>query len=166
MRAPFLSVKCHDHDAPVPEILAVDGKFLFQEDLGETRLSTALSTASPAEAETLLDAALKSLAKTHAAAKSAGLKRHVMILDGEEWRANLLAVPQKLGKFLESPAPELSMKKLDQRLRVASPEFIKWDARPPNAIIHEDGHVSWIDWEHCGRRNRLDDLVWLFGDQL
>jgi hypothetical protein len=39
------------HDAPVPKILSFDGKLLFQEDLGTTRLSMALSTASPAKVE-------------------------------------------------------------------------------------------------------------------
>jgi hypothetical protein len=25
--------------------------------------------------------------------------------------------------------------------------------------------VAWFDWEHCGARNRLDDLAWLLGDE-
>jgi len=24
-----------------------------------------------------------------------------------------------------------------------------------------DGGVAWIDWEHCGARDALDDLAWL-----
>ena len=63
--------------AQVPEVLAFDGEIRLQEDLGKTRLSMALKTASAAEAEKLLDTALASLAKTHAAAKTAGLKRFV-----------------------------------------------------------------------------------------
>ena len=33
-----------------------------------------------------------------------------------------------------------------------------------NAIVLENNDVAWFDWEHCGTRNRLDDLVWLLCD--
>ena len=28
-----------------------------------------------------------------------------------------------------------------------------------------DGSIRWFDFEHCGARNRLDDLVWLLADE-
>ena len=157
--------KLRANGAEVPKVLGFDGSILLQEDLGKTRLSMALRKASAAEAEKLLDTALTSLAKTHVAAKTAGLKRHVETLDGEDWRSGLFERPRILGAFLGIPAPDLPIEKLHRRLEVSSPEFVKWDARPPNAIVLKNGDVTWIDWEHCGRRHRLDDLVWLFGDQ-
>jgi hypothetical protein len=46
---------------------------------------------------------------------------------------------------------------------------VKWDARPGNALIvndgADDGGVAWIDWEHCGARDALDDLAWLLCDE-
>jgi hypothetical protein len=45
------------------------------------------------------------------------------------------------------------------------PHFIKWDARPGNALVGENNQVYWIDWEHAGKRNRLDDMAWILGDE-
>jgi len=152
--------------APVPKVLAFDGRFLFQEDLGNKRLSKAIKNASRSEGEQLLDSALTSLAETHATAKEASLERHVVTLgEQEDWRRSLITHTKDLGKFLGLPAPDLPVEKLVKRLRVSKPQFIKWDSRPPNAAVLNDGKVAWFDWEHCGRRNRLDDLVWLLGDQ-
>jgi hypothetical protein len=33
-----------------------------------------------------------------------------------------------------------------------------------NDVGNESG-VAWIDWEHCGARDALDDLVWLLCDE-
>lgn len=47
-------------------------------------------------------------------------------------------------------------------------------ARPGNALLVDrgageagatNGGVSWIDWEHCGARDALDDLAWLLCDE-
>jgi len=152
--------------ALVPKVLAFNGQLLFQEDLGSKRLSTALKRANRAEGERLLDSAITSLAETQATAQAAGLERFVVTLgQREDWRRAFISHSQDLGRFLRSPAPDLPVGKLVERLRVSKPSFIKWDARPPNAIVMEGGKVAWIDWEHCGCRNRLDDLAWLFGDQ-
>lgn len=152
--------------ALVPKVLAFNGQLLFQEDLGNRRLSTALKRANPAEGERLLDSALTSLAEAQATAQVAGLERFVVTLgEREDWRRAFVSHARELGEFLGSRAPALPVEKLVERLRVSKPSFIKWDSRPPNAIVLEDGKVAWIDWEHCGCRNRLDDLAWLFGDQ-
>ena len=152
--------------AAVPKVLAFNGRFLFQQDLGDIRLSQALRKSGRAEGEKLLGAGLTSLTKTHATAKAAGLERHVVALgEQENWRRAVITHIRELGVFLGRPAPDIPVDKLVERLRVDRTHFIKWDARPPNAIVVEDAKVAWIDWEHCGRRNRLDDLVWFLGDQ-
>ena len=63
------------------------------------------------------------------------------------------------------PAPPLDEPALVELIAIDRPEFIKWDARPGNAIARGDGAVAWFDWEHCGARNRLDDVAWLLGDE-
>ena len=50
-------------------------------------------------------------------------------------------------------------------LHIRTPHFIKWDARPGNAIARRDRTVAWFDWEHCGARNQLDDVAWLLADE-
>ena len=68
-------------------------------------------------------------------------------------------------RTLRIAPPRLPVESLIDHLQVLRPQFIKWDARPGNAIARDDGEVAWIDWEHCGCRNRLDDMVWLLGDE-
>ena len=90
----------------VPKVLAFDGRLLFQEDLGNKRLSTALRSASQAEGEKLLDSALTSLTEVHATAREAGLERFVVTLgEREDWRRAFIAHSQDLGKFLRCRYP-------------------------------------------------------------
>ena len=51
------------------------------------------------------------------------------------------------------PPPELDEPSLIALLRVKTPAFIKWDARPGNAIVNKNGTITWFDWEHCGCRS-------------
>ena len=62
-----------ERGAPVPRILAFDGTWLIQEDLGPNTLTRALADADEAEGERLLDRALESLHRIHAAGMEAGL---------------------------------------------------------------------------------------------
>ncbi|MFQ5784213.1 MAG: phosphotransferase family protein [Alphaproteobacteria bacterium] len=156
----------HGHGAPVPRVLAFDGVWLVQEDLGGRRLSQALAGADPAQGDAWLAAALESLARTHRAGTAAGLERRVVTLGGGRgWRAELAAMPARLANHLDLPAPPLAEQELIDLLGVGEPRFIKWDARPGNAIACDDGTIAWFDWEHCGARNRLDDAAWLLGDE-
>jgi hypothetical protein len=163
--------RLQEHAAPVPQWLAFDGKLLIQEDLGGERLSQALAKASAAAIEQLLDAALTSLAAVQQAGSAAGLDEYLPRLGAsEEWLIGLLRRPAVIGEHFGLPAPELRLDDLLDLLRIAQPRFIKWDARPGNAIVRPGGDlatsgVAWFDWEHCGARNRLDDLAWLLGDE-
>ncbi len=154
------------HGARVPKVLAFDGRLLFQEDLGQRRMSLVLKRVTRSQGEKLLDASLASLVETHESGESAGLGRFVATLgEGDDWLRNLIDRPRLLGEFLRIPVPELPVEETVALLRVKEPKFVKWDARPPNAVVLDDRSVGWIDWENCGRRNRLDDLAWFFGDQ-
>ena len=154
------------HGAPAPRVIADNGRVLIQEDRGERRLSVALHEADADEAGALLGAALDSLLALHEAGRRAGLAARVPMLGVADWwiRA-LIDRPVALGNLLgiEPPAPDVhAMRDL---LGVLDPAFVKWDARPANAVLDEAGRIAWIDFEHCGARNPLDDLAWLLADE-
>ncbi|MBI4182481.1 MAG: phosphotransferase [Proteobacteria bacterium] len=152
--------------APVPAVLAYDGDWLIQEDLGRRRLSQALAAAAPGEGERWLDTALAGLAATQRAGRAAGLARRVVVIGARpDWIRTLIGGPERLAGHLGLPAPALDAEALGAALAVRAPRFIKWDARPGNAIAGDDGRLSWFDFEHCGCRNPLDDLAWLLGDE-
>ena len=152
--------------APVPRVLALDGKWTIQEDLGGRRLPSILDNADTAQIEVALGAAIESLARIHEAGSKTGLERFVVTIgDKPEWLLELIDTPRRLGKYFALPAPKLAETALVDQLRVVVPRLIKWDARPGNAMVRANGTVAWFDWEHCACRNRLDDLAWLLGDE-
>ncbi len=153
-------------DAPVPELLAFDQGWLLQEDLGGVRLSQALAEATPADADALLRRAVDALVATQAAAMRQRVRLDLVVLgEGEAWRRDLVRMPLRIGRHFDLPPPDLPVEKLVAGLAAPAPHFVKWDARPGNAIVRPDGRVFWIDWEHCGLRNPLDDMAWLLGDE-
>lgn len=150
----------------VPKVYGAAAGWLFQEDLGGRRLSQALA-ASPQEARVgWLERGLESLAEIQAAGAQAGLAPRLPRLGTTpDWRARLAAMPARIGAQLGHAAPVLDEAGLAETLVPASFSFVKWDARPGNAIAREDGTVAWFDWEHCGVRDPLDDPAWLLGDE-
>jgi len=79
-----------------------------------------------------------------------------------EWLTALLSMPGRVAEQLglADPAIDITPEQITPR-RLS---FVKWDARPGNALLVDDGGVGWIDWEHCGARDALDDLAWLLCD--
>ena len=129
-------------------------------DLGSRRLSEALLRDSPDAVEKCLRTACESLAAIHRAGRQAGLERQVVALgQTRKWLQKLVATPDRVGRYLNLPAPDLDAEAIVAALSPGEPWFIKWDARPGNAVACNDGRVAWFDWEHCGCRNRLDDLA-------
>ncbi len=158
--------KLHAEGAPVPSVLAFNGLVLIQEDLGERRLSQAIDGAPAAKVRELLSKALVSLASAHRAGERAGLDDDVPSIGKDEpWLMGLLNQPAIIAKELGLKSPLLEEDALLDVIRIRKPRLIKWDARCGNAILRDDGTVAWFDWEHCGRRNRLDDLIWVLGDE-
>ena len=152
--------------ADVPAVLGFDGRWLIQEDFGGERLSRVLRRVGKDEAEALQDAALASLDNIHRAAIRARLAPLCFPIGQKPgWIAGLAGTPGRLGVFLGLPAPAPDLAAIERTLVRTPVSFVKWDARPPNAIAIADGRVAWFDWEHCGTRNRLDDIVWFLGDE-
>jgi len=155
-----------DQGAPVPQVIAFDGAWLIQEDLGVQRLTQTLATVGEADGEVLLANAIAGIAAAQQAGRGSDLNRHLMVIGTQtDWLMTLATGATRLGQQLQSPAPALPTDRLIEQLRPRQPTFIKWDARPANAIARPDASVAWFDWEHCGARHPLDDLVWLLCDE-
>ena len=155
--------------APVPEVLAYDGEWLIQQDLGQRRLSAALQTADLQSAADNVSQAAAALLLCQRAAQKAGLAQRVAPIGVKpQWLASLLAVPARLAKQLDLPDPGVAEVIAPEQITPRRLSFVKWDARPGNAMLIEQGDdlgVAWIDWEHCGARDALDDLAWLMCDE-
>jgi len=154
-------------DMPVPNLLASDGGIFFQQDVGTQRLSERLDACTSGnERLALLDSAVVGLSAIQNCASEAGLDTRVPLLGREKiWRQEFAELPQTIGEFLGVAAPAIDKDAIIDVLAVLEPRFVKWDARPGNALVDSNGTVIWIDWEHCGARNRLDDLAWLLADE-
>ena len=153
-------------NAPVPHLIAYRDNYLIQQDVGNQRLSQSMKAGSGEEVLALLDAALKSLAAIHDVGKdNEALKSFVELGHKPQWLDKFVRSAERLGEQLDLPAPSLQYDKLMTMLTVVQPSFIKWDARPGNAVVRDNGSVFWIDWEHCGRRHPLDDVAWLLTDE-
>lgn len=153
-------------NAPVPEVLASEDRWLIQEDLGGRRLSEVLARSSPEDTHLWIERAIDSISMLHRAGRAAGLHRLVASLGTtNEWLHGFAEAPQRLGEWLQVPPPALNVEGIANLLRPRQLTLIKWDARPGNAVAQEEHDaVAWFDWEHCGCRHPLDDIVWLLGD--
>ncbi len=149
-------------DAPAPRLLAYDGAWLIQEDLGHHRLSQLLDGADPVTGERLVDDALRALGRCQQAGNRGGLQNKVPLVDGRKIQLGGAAAVAELLGMDPPPLPEAIAASLDAAPRR---HFIKWDARPGNAIVTEDGRTCWIDWEHACRGEPLEDVVWLLCDE-
>lgn len=153
--------------AQVPHLIAGDKRrLLIQEEIPGERLSQALHGQDEATVERLLDAALTSLSESQRLGSEAGFDAQLTPLGGSfDWLVGLLDRPAVIGNFLGVPPARPQLGPLEELLAVRQPRFVKWDSRPGNAMVKADGQVYWFDWEHCGTRNRLDDMAWLLADE-
>ncbi len=152
--------------APVPHLIACREHVLIQQDMGNHRLSERLNGSDVVKTGALLGAALNSLSAIHEAGKVTEQLQSIIVLgDKSQWLRTFISSADRLGALLGVPAPALESDMLMDLIRVDQTTLIKWDARPGNAIVADDGSVFWIDWEHCGRRHPLDDVAWLLADE-
>ena len=143
--------------ASVPKLLAGGGEWLIQQDVGRFRLTQKLQGASEFEGIALLDAAVAALWQCQDAGAKAALGAGLKNLGGY---GPLLETPAKLGKILKAPAPKLAAERILPLICAPERVFIKWDARPANAIVAENGAIFWIDWEEWGLRCLILLTIW------
>ena len=160
----------HAAGAPVPAVLAFDGEWLIQQDLGERRLSAALGAADVHCVGNWAARAAAGLLLCQRAAQKAALWQRVAPIGvTPEWLAELLSTPGRVARQLGVPDPDIGAVIRPAQLVPRQFSFVKWDARPGNALLFDNGAdddgAAWIDWEHCGARDALDDLAWLLCDE-
>jgi hypothetical protein len=152
--------------APVPKVLGGTEQLFFQEDMGSHRLTADLFSDDEDIRLRAADAAIDSLLVIHDTARSSGLEDLVPALgEKEEWVRGLVGSALLTADRFETQRPDIDIDALVGVLSVPSDRFLKWDARPGNASIGRDGRVYWFDWEHCGRRQGMEDFAWLAGDE-
>ena len=152
--------------APVPQLLASKGSWIIQSDLGVARLPNLFNQGSAEAARNLIVSATEGLVRIQMAADQTDLNQIVALIGRREgWIENLTLAPRRLGAVAGIQAPRLDGNQLAQIVGNPRSHFIKWDARPANAVVGLDGDVSWFDFEHCGCRDPLDDFAWLLADE-
>lgn len=152
--------------APVPKLLGETERVFFQEDVGSNRLSGALAQTKGDSQTDIAASAFKSILQIQEAGQKSGLSEIVPPLGHRvAWVAGLVNAPGVTAEKYGIAPPVLAYQPLTKRLHVHANRFVKWDARPGNASIRTGGQVYWFDWEHCGRRQGMEDFAWLAGDE-
>ena len=153
--------------APVPQVLDFNGLVLLQSDEGKTKLSDVLLNCdSRCPQSDVIALAASSLLQVHEVAADLELSKCVPLLGCDpRWVRALIDRPSVIGSFMDVPSPVPDLEGMFQLLCVVEPGFVKWDSRPANAVVSDTGKMSWVDWEHAGSRNPIDDLVHLVCDE-
>ncbi|NRB20266.1 MAG: phosphotransferase [Rhodobacteraceae bacterium] len=150
----------------VPPLVVRDKDFVVQGVIEGERLTQSLESASKESRKRQLIQAGKTLLELQNSGEKAGLLSVVpQIGQRAGWMEDFVRTPTRLADFISlelSGFDEMSVLAVIKR-RV--PAFVKWDARPGNAMTTEDGQIVWFDWEHCGCGSVEDDLVWLLADE-
>ncbi|MFT5158730.1 MAG: hypothetical protein ACI9ZD_000325 [Paracoccaceae bacterium] len=155
-----------EQDAPVPKFLGGSEKIFFQEDVGSRRLSGEMMSADNAGKNDIAARAFESLLRIREAGQKSGLADVAPALGTDEkWVKGFLGTSVRTAKKFEVAPPQVDFQALTDRLHVPATTFLKWDARPGNASIGAGGQVYWFDWEHCGKRQGMEDFAWLAGDE-
>ena len=149
-----------------PEFIALQGRWLVQQCIPGPRLPVVLDQVeNMEEREKLLSDALHSLVVLHNAAHEERLQHRVPKIGVvKNWLDNRIRETDTVSDLLGIAKPELNRSAIADALKASHKDFVKWDARPGNALVHNDVHY-WFDWEDCGRGRALDDLTCVLSDE-
>ncbi|EFL89251.1 phosphotransferase [Ahrensia sp. R2A130] len=150
----------------VPQLRAVEDDWVVQQFVTGERLPVVMDrTENADERERLTADALDSLHALHEAARTVGLQHRVPRIGvADNWLWNRTGAAKRISVLAGIEAPALDRHRLVQFMNVKRDEFVKWDARPGNAMVTPSGSV-WFDWEDCGRSKALDDLAFVICDE-
>lgn len=155
-----------EEKAPVPKYLGGSERLFFQEDVGSRRLSGDLLAAAELGKLDVAARAFESLLEIREAGKRAKLAEVVPALGADiDWVKGFVGTSVQSSSKFGIQEPQVDFQQILERLHVPATTFLKWDARPGNASIGSGGQVFWFDWEHCGKRQGVEDFAWLAGDE-
>ncbi|MGI9364944.1 MAG: phosphotransferase [Rhizobiaceae bacterium] len=150
----------------VPRLKAVIDEWVVQEWVPGERLPVVMDQiADMEERKRRVSEALECLIHIHNEAHGANLHHRIpKIGTVDNWLWDRTGAAKRISNSIGLPAPELDREKLVKLMDVKRDEFVKWDARPGNAMVSDQGTI-WFDWEDCGRSKALDDLAYLLCDE-
>ena len=150
----------------VPKMKAVADEWVVQEYIEGTRLPVVLDqTEDMGKREQLVSDALESLLHVQELAHQKSMQHRMPKVGvADKWLWNRTGAAKRISRKAGIRPPELDRQKLVDLMDVKRDEFVKWDARPGNAMVTENGTV-WFDWEDCGRSKALDDLGFVLCDE-
>ncbi len=150
----------------VPELEALVDDWVVQTFIQGVRLPVLLDNLRDDDKrERNVSNALKALVVLHEKARSVGLHHRLPRLGTvPNWLWDRTGAAKKVSKSAGLTVPDLDREALCKAMDVKRDEFVKWDARPGNAMVTESG-VVWFDWEDCGRSKALDDLAFVLCDE-
>ncbi|MEM9734840.1 MAG: hypothetical protein AAF903_15375 [Pseudomonadota bacterium] len=150
----------------VPNLRAISEDWIVQEFIEGTRVPVMLDQAADeATRMQLINGCLQSLVGIHDAAHTMNLRHRMPKLGvAENWLWNRTGAAKRISNAAGMKAPDLDREALVRLMEVKRDEFIKWDARPGNAMVATDRTV-WFDWEDCGRSKTLDDMAFVLCDE-
>ena len=157
----FVLARLQGQNTSSPVLKYQNRMLSLQSDLGEDRLSARLRSSAP----DFLGHSVESLARLQMAGSKVGLDDDMPETGQRDWLDGLLQQPAALGDILSFPAPQFDLVFVEGCLRNYRRRFVRWDARPGNAMVLAPHDVGWFDFESAGVRARLDDLVWLLADE-
>ena len=150
----------------LPKLVNRAGNWLVQEHISGERLTLALATTDREKSYKIICNAISTLINIQNDAQEIGLEKLVKpICINQTWKEEKLIALQSISRVSGLSAPEIDRKKIFKALEIKPLSFVKWDARLGNGMLRENKQTCWFDWEHCGRRAGIDDLVWFLSDE-
>lgn len=149
-----------------PRLIAHSDPWTVQEFVEGTRLPIHLDECETmTQRERAVDLCLSSLADIHA---HMVLRRDVDFLpaigSSRDWIRTRVSAAHRLSRDCGLAEPIVDRDWLVDLMDNPRNTFIKYDARPGNALIDGD-RVCWFDWEDCGLGQPVEDLASLLCDE-
>lgn len=155
-----------EHTGLVPSLLHHNDEWIVQEFVEGQRLAFVLETGNASQRHELLVNAAMGLLELQQSGSASDLMAHAPDIGARPgWVDDFAKVPEHLAKSLGVDIGTYDPSLVTPFLRTDMRVFVKWDARPGNALLDKSGRIVWHDWEHCGRGAPEDDFVWFFADE-
>lgn len=149
-----------------PKFKALATEWTIQEFVPGTRLPILLdATEKMSDREKLVSNALDALLVIYETARSEKLQNRMPTIGAKpDWFYNATGAAKRMSQDIKIRPPEIDRHWMTKAMAGRRNEFIKYDARPGNALAYGDKSV-WFDWEDCGRGRQIEDLAFVMCDE-